>query len=540
VIVLREYQEHAINAAASCLAQNPTALVVAPTASGKSIIIAGIVQRALAKRADSRILVLCSTKEILEQNENQVKAFCPTAQTGIYCAGTGRKEHDRQIVFASRDSLGRDPLVCGAFSGILLDEAHQAAVAIDEEDDTTRYGKIIRALRPRWTVGLTGTPWRLAGGNIWGEDKFFKSIAYNIPMKRLIHEGFLSPYVFPPVETKIDTSNVKTSSTGDYVISDLEMAVGRDVCENAVREWMRTASQRRVSLFFCVSRNHGKVVAEIIGDKIGNKDVAYLDGETRKSEREAMVRDIRMGRYKAVVNIGTLTTGFDAPIIDCVVFLRPTKSASLFVQMSGRALRRYPAKANAMFLDMAGNFSRFGSIETPKVFETGLPKQTLDAEELTEPRHGKPCPSCGYPLSMRPTACPYCGEVFVKLSKKPFSGKEDEDRWFEISHYYTDDYLAKSGNMCKRVNYRLKSGLLLREYFVVANPYAYRKYTERVSDLQKKPFALYGSVDGQLVRVKKFLTEEDRKDVSTVQEKSAQVDSSGACVDVNSDTIHFE
>jgi superfamily II DNA or RNA helicase len=478
--------------------------------SGKSLIIAGIIQRAIAKDSSKRFLVLCSTKEILEQNENQVRAFCgPKVTTGIYCAGTGRKETSAQVICASRDSLGRDPLVCGRFDVVLLDEAHQAALALDDEDDETRYGCIIRTLSPRYTVGLTGTPWRLAGGNVWGKDNFFKSIAYNIPMRRLIADGFLSPYIFPPVETKIDTSNVKTSSTGDYVISDLEMAIGREVCENAIREWMRHAAQRRVSLFFCVSRAHGKLVAELLADKIGAGHVAYLDGETRKYDREAMVQHIKAGKYRAVVNIGTLTTGFDAPIIDCVVFLRPTKSASLFVQMSGRGLRRHPGKSNAMFLDMAGNFARFGSIETPKVLNTGIPKAKLDEEE-PEGREGKPCPSCGYPLSMRPTACPFCGEVFVKLSNRPFTGSETDAAWYELSHFYVEDYLAKSGNYCKRINYRCKNGQLLQEYFVTGNPYAYRKFNDRMADLQKKPFALFGSVDGRLVKVQKFLTEEKK------------------------------
>jgi DNA repair protein RadD len=322
-------------------------------------------------------------------------------------------------------------------------------------------------------------------------------------MRRLITEGHLSPYIFPPVETKIDTSDVKKNSTGDFVISQLERVAGRDLCERAVREWMRHAAQRRVSLFFCVSRAHGKLVTEIIADKIGKDNVAYLDGTTHKAEREAMVRRIKAGHYRAVVNIGTLTTGFDAPVIDCVVFLRPTASASLFVQMSGRGLRRHPGKTNCMFLDMADNFVRFGSIETPKVLGTGVPTKKLE-DEAPQAREGKPCPECGYPLSLRPTACPFCGEVFIKLADKPFSG-EVEGRWYELSHVYVDDYVAKSGNFCKRVNYRLKNGALLREYFaVLKSPWAHRKYDERSAQLQRKPFAVYGAVDGQLLRVERF------------------------------------
>jgi DNA repair protein RadD len=507
---LRPYQKDSIDAASQkIMSGEKTALIVVPTAGGKTWIAAEIAKRAIEKSPNIRILVLCHQGHLLIQNEETMNKICPNIKTGVFCSGTGRKDFDAQIVYASRDSLGRNPLACGVFDGIIADECH--LITTDLDDGDTMYSRIIKAQKYKWLIGMSGSPWRLAGGNVWGKDNFFKSIAYNIPMRQLINEGHLSPYIFPPVETKIDTSDLKKSSTGDFVISQLEKVAGRELCERAVREWMRHAAQRRVSLFFCVSRAHGKIVTEIIADKIGKENVGYLDGETRKSEREAMVQHIKAGKYRAVVNIGTLTTGFDAPIIDCVVFLRPTASASLFVQMSGRGLRRFPGKTNCMFLDMADNFARFGSIETPKVLGTGVPKKKLE-EEMPQAREGKPCPQCGYPLSIRPTACPFCGEVFVKLSDKPFSG-EIEGKWYELHHVYVDDYLAKSGNFCKRINYRMKNGMLFQEYFtVLKSGWAQRKFEERSIEIRKKPFAVFGAVDGRLIKVEKFQFERTEHD----------------------------
>lgn len=503
---LRDYQQASIDSVARALAKNRTALIVAPTGSGKAVIGAGIAARALARNPQARVLCLCSTQEILKQNESTLNRLAPHIETGIYCAGTGRKESEAQVVFASRDSLGRDPLACGAFDGIVLDEAHQAAV--DLTKSTTMYSRIVNAQNFRWLVGLTGTPWRLGGGRIWGEGKFFETIAYNIPMRTLIDRGYLSTYVFPKCQTQIDTSNVKVTSAGDFHLGQLEGVTGEALCRSAVQEWIDAASDRRVSLFFCVSRAHGKLLTKILSEHIGSQNVCYIDGESR--DRETLGNEIRAGKYKAVVNIGTLTTGFDAPIIDCVVFVRPTQSVSLFVQMAGRGLRRFEGKQNCLYLDMAGNFERFRSIETPQVNSSNVREnaaQEDDDEETCGTRtFEKDCPSCSYTISSRATFCSYCGEVFVKAKQKPFTGGQRSASWFYILNVEHDDYVSAKGNECKRIAYTLHSGSYYMrqtfyEYFVKRNPKSMSEFRERLQMLAKKPKALRAEVDNRLIKI---------------------------------------
>jgi hypothetical protein len=102
-------------------------------------------------------------------------------------------------------------------------------------------------------------------------------------------------------------------------------------------------------------------------------------------------------------------------------------------------------------------------------------------------------------------ACPFCGEVFVKLSDKPFTGNENAAQWYELRSWRVEDYVAKSGNHCKRISYYVNNGTQkFYEFFVYANPYARRKYEERLEILDRKPFAIYGTTDKMLIKIDRF------------------------------------
>jgi DNA repair protein RadD len=484
-IKLRAYQSESIDKTAVAIAKGAKkVLLVAPTASGKSLIIAGICARATARNPSCRILVLCSSSHILKQNEEKINALAPTLSTGIYCAGLDRKDTTQSVIIASRDSLGRQAEVAGKFDGIIIDEAHQ--VAVDLEDSDTMYSRIIREQDPKWIVGLTGTPWRLSGGRIWGKGKFFEEISYNIPMETLRKEGFLVPYVFPPCKTKIDTSEVAKSSTGDFVIGQLEkVASAENVIRDCINEWKGYMEQRKCTLFFCTTRAHAKKTALLIQEMLGI-ECGYIDGEVTGKARKDSLNDIRAGKYRVVSSVGVLTTGFDAPIIDCIVFCRPTLSASLFVQMAGRALRITPGKQNALFLDMAGNFGRFGSLEKPLIrneFATLSKKEDVEIDETLESggcsdeKPGMICPCCKHMCRAGSRFCPYCLEPFKIIREETHT----EDQWFAVLSYEVEDYYTKKGELSKRVTYFFSGGRtrFAHEYFMISRGGWHKRCWER-------------------------------------------------------------
>lgn len=498
MITLRPYQAKAIDDSAKAIAGGAKrVLLIAPTASGKSIIIGGIADRATKRKPGTRILVLCSSSHILAQNETKIKLIAPRLRTGIYCAGLGRKDVNADVILASRDSLGRNPTAAGEFQGIIVDEAHQ--VEVDLEDSKTMYARIINAQPYKWIVGCTGTPWRLSGGKIWGKDKFFEKISCNISMETLRKEGFLVPYRFPPIAAKIDTSEVERSSTGDFAINQLDKVASAEATIRAcINEWFHLGVTRNVTLFFCVTRAHAKRTAELVKEMYGI-DCGYIDGEVTGSTRVSLLDQIRDSQFRCFCSVGVLTTGFDAPVVDCVCLLRPTLSASLFVQMCGRGLRPYRDKTDLLILDMAGNFDRFGSLETPMVNTPPPPIGDGTGNGGREITYME-CPSCKAIIPSFAKSCRYCLEVLKTEKEEVFT----KLKWYAIISIEIMDYTTAKGEKAKRITYHINSSKLrLHEYFLINRGGWFRRvYQKRLDQLSGTCIrAVRGEVDGNLFKL---------------------------------------
>ncbi len=451
---LRPYQLEAIERTARLLNQTYRPLIVAPTSSGKSVIQAGICARAAAK--GHRVLALCHQGEILDQNERTINELAPAVKTAVYCAGQGRKETDGQVFFASRDSLGNNPSALGEFTLVIVDEAHLISMKKD-----TRYHKIFSAVQAKWIVGLTGTPWRLDGGQIWGKNAFFERISYNISLDFLVGQGFIVPYTFPKIQSLVDTTKLKISKlTGDYDEEDLSKAsTSEEIVSDAVAIWKMYAAERKCSIFFCCSIAHAKLVAQTLRS-VTDDQIAYVDGTTTDDVRDLIFERARKGLYRAIVNVGVLTTGVDIKPIDCVVMLRATRSASLFVQCCGRGLRTNPGKENLLIIDLAGNFERFGSLSTPLLEPVTAKVEDEEKEKLSVgfdlEKNGKECPQCSYRSHPATKVCPYCKHIFITHGVNPFAGQKQTQGEHEVELYDWHYSNTKAGEKCVIATWKLK------------------------------------------------------------------------------------
>lgn len=496
MITLRDYQEAAIQAARDDLAKgHKRTLIVAPTGSGKAILSGKI---AALAAPNGRVLVLCSQSHLIKQNLEKFNSFCDV-EAGIYCNSLNRKDTDHQVIFASRDSLGRNPELCGKFSLVVLDESHQ----LDTREDSM-YMRIMNAQKDAYVVGMTGTPWRLSGGRIWGENKFFQGICYNIGMDVLRQRGFLVPYKFPLVNTKVDTDGIKTQN-GDFNLKQLEERTSNEsIIKGSIHEWLAHEKLRRCTMFFCVTRNHAQKVCNALYDFLREDEVVYVDGETK--DRDKILNDIREGKFKAVVSIGALTTGFDAPIVDCIVMLRATKSTSLFVQICGRGLRPYPGKKDLLILDFAQNFTRFGTLEMPRVTDMQVSSQdsesSMDGEKKT-----KKCDACKATISLFARECGFCGEIFkmnhstkahrvgdkaaihrckvLSVSVEPHVKRDTQESGFKVVWRVIAD---------KRMR-------VLSEYFMVHRKASIKRlYEDRLAQIKAKPLFVTCHIDGVFIK----------------------------------------
>lgn len=474
MITPRPYQTRVVDAIAKTLAKHSRVLAVAPTGSGKGVINAMLVRRYLEKYPSHRVLCLCHTAEILVQNERQLHGFGVKA-TGIYCASTGRKEATAQVVFASRDSLGRNPGVCGYFHLVIVDEAHLLSDA-----EETLYQRIMDGISPVYCIGLTGTPWRSDNGLIYGKSKFWKVLADRIGMEEIRDAGFLVPYVLPPrIPTLIDTSNVKVTA-GEFNNRQLSaVSMTDEVVAACLHEWWIHASERTTSLFFCCSRAHAGVVVRQLSRYTDS--VAYLDGTTSTKDREALLVATKRGAYKAVVNVACLTTGVDLPVVDCIVLLRATKSVSLFCQMAGRGLRLHPGKTEAMIVDCAGNFDRFGPLENPRPPRPKGAEGNTDAVAALLAQEGvemipgeapqKSCPACEEKTHAAATVCEFCGHVFFNHTDSAITdGDLAASGILRLAAIFSNETTTKKGVPCLVVEYRTECGQDFKEWLFYKTP----------------------------------------------------------------------
>lgn len=403
MLTLRPYQQAAITSIYGYFEShkgNP--LVVIPTAGGKSLVMAAFIEGVLKAWPDQRILIVTHVRELIAQNHAEMIGIWPEAPAGIYSAGLGKREAQARILFAGIQSIHRRAQEIGHTDLVLIDEAH-----LIPGDTSTMYrlfldglARINPALK---VIGLTATPFRLDSGMLHdGKNALFTDIAYEAPVRDLIDAGYLSPLVSKQPATRLDVSKVGTRA-GDFIQRDLAAAVDKEaITRAAVTEIIAHGRERKSWLAFCSGVEHARHVAE----EFGRQGIicSTIFGDTPKEERDAIIAAFKRGEIRALASMGVLTTGFNAPAVDLIALLRPTKSAGLYVQMVGRGTRLAPGKENCLVLDFADNVRRHGPIDLVR------PRRPGEAGGGDAPT--KVCPECDSIIALAATECPDCGYVF--------------------------------------------------------------------------------------------------------------------------------
>ena len=403
MLTLRPYQEAAITAIYGYFQNhkgNP--LVVIPTAGGKSLVMAAFIEGVLKAWPDQRILIVTHVRELIAQNHAEMIGLWPDAPAGIYSAGLGKREAQARILFAGIQSIHRRAAEIGHTDLVLIDEAH-----LIPGNSSTMYRRFLDGLtriNPALKViGLTATPFRVDSGMLHeGKNALFSDIAFEAPVRDLIDAGYLSPLVSKQPATRLDVSKVGTRA-GDYIQRDLAAAVDKEaITRAAVTEIIAHGRDRKSWLAFCSGVEHARHVAEEFGRQ--GISCRTIFGDTPKEDRDAIIAAFKRGEIRALVSMGVLTTGFNAPGVDLIALLRPTKSAGLYVQMVGRGTRLAPGKENCLVLDFAGNVRRHGPIDLVR------PKRPGEGGGGEAPT--KLCPECDSIIALSATECPDCGYVF--------------------------------------------------------------------------------------------------------------------------------
>lgn len=404
MIELRYYQQEAKEAFYDHLrTRDDNPCIVIPTAGGKTPIIASICKDAVGLWG-GRVMILAHVKELLEQTEDKLRTICPEVPYGIYSAGLRKRQKDAPVIIAGIQSVHQRACEFDPFDLILVDEAH--LIPPDGDGMYRRFLTDARVVNPNVRIGgLTATPYRLKTGNICGPGNILNHVCYEIGVRELIDKGFLSRLTSKAGKARADTSGVHVQA-GEFVAGELEALVNTDeLVDAACKEIVQACKDRKAVLVFACGITHGDHVTRVLRELTG-EEVNFVTGDTETWRRDEILDRFKEQDFKWLVNVSVLTTGFDAPHIDCVVLLRPTLSPGLYYQMVGRGFRTSPDKENCLVLDFGGNVMRHGPVDAIQV-RTRNSQQREGGSGVV-----KECPQCAELIAAGHTTCPLCGFVF--------------------------------------------------------------------------------------------------------------------------------
>jgi len=402
---LRPYQKEAVEAIYRHLRErddNPC--VVIPTAGGKTPILAAVCRDAVG-RWQGRVLIVAHVKELLEQAVDKLNAVAPELwhQVGVYSAGLKSRDTEHPIIVAGVQSVYGRAAELGRFDLVIIDEAHMIP-----PDGDGMYRTLIAGLEETnphlRIIGLTATPFRMTTGSICGPGNILNEVCYEIGVRELIVQGYLCPLISKTGRKKADTSGLHVRG-GEFVAGEVEDLMDEaGLVESACREIVDYSRDRKSCLIFTSGVRHGKHVAETLRRMGAHAETVF--GDTPSHQRDRVLEEFRAGRLKYLVNVNVLTTGFDAPNIDCVALLRPTMSPGLYYQMVGRGFRLCEGKADCLVLDFGGNVMRHGPVDAIRIREPG-------SNGNGQPP-AKECPQCRSVIAIGYAVCPDCGYEFPK------------------------------------------------------------------------------------------------------------------------------
>ncbi|MGW1196179.1 DUF3427 domain-containing protein [Streptomyces sp. NPDC002536] len=353
-------------------------LLVAATGTGKTVM-AALDYRALKRKhpgRDLKLLFVAHRKEILKQSLVTYQHVLNDANFGELLVG-GDVPEDWTYVFASVQSLNARSLerfTPDHFDVIVIDEFHHGV--------SPTYRRIIDHFKPMELLGLTATPERMDGLNV--QDEFFDGhIAAEIRLWEALENDLLSPFHYFGIADNVDLEGLAWKR-GAYDNSELDkLFTGNHararLIVKAVQDKVTDPGSMR-ALGFCVSVTHARFMADFF-QQVGLNAKA-LDGTTPQVERAQALADLHDGKVQVLFSVDLFNEGLDIPDVDTLLLLRPTSSATIFLQQLGRGLRRTPDKAVLTVLDFIGQHRKEFRFEEQFRALTNLTrKRLLDSVE---------------------------------------------------------------------------------------------------------------------------------------------------------------
>ena len=301
-----------------------------------------------------RVLFVAHREEILKQAAISFKNVRHSDDYGFFYGK--QKDTDKAVIFASVATLGRNEYLTEDFFApdyfdyVIIDEFHHA---VNEQ-----YQRIVKYFRPQFLLGLTATPERMDGKNIYEICDY--NVPYVISLKEAINKGMLVPFHYYGIYDETDYSSLYLVK-GRYNEKELnETYIGNTKRYDLIyKYYMKYRSKR--ALGFCCSRQHAEEMAKEFCKRGIEAVAVYSNADGEFSEdRDKAIEKLKKQEIKMIFSVDMFNEGVDIAALDMVMFLRPTESPIVFLQQLGRGLRISKGKEYLNVLDFIGNYEKAG------------------------------------------------------------------------------------------------------------------------------------------------------------------------------------
>ncbi|NKZ15516.1 DUF3427 domain-containing protein [Mycolicibacterium septicum DSM 44393] len=350
-------------------------LIVAATGTGKTVI-AALDYRRLVREVHGRdltLLFVAHRKEILQQARRMYQEVLTDPLFGELLVDGDQPTRWRHV-FASIQSLTADRLSSiepNHFDIVVIDEFHHAQAA--------SYRRLLDHIAPAELLGLTATPER--GDGIDVRAFFGGRVAAELRLWDALEQNLLCPFHYFGIHDGTDLETLQWKR-GGYDLAELnEIYTGNDARTRIVLDQLQdkvadVGAMR--ALGFCVSVEHARYMADqFVSAGIAARAIVGLDDS---AERRTTLAALGNRDINVLFTVDLFNEGLDIPLVDTVLFLRPTESATVFLQQLGRGLRLAPGKTVLTALDFVGHQRKEFRFDQRFRALTGLGRKQLEKQ----------------------------------------------------------------------------------------------------------------------------------------------------------------
>lgn len=432
------------------------ALVQAATGVGKTYL------AAFDSKNYERVLFVAHREEILKQAAASFQNVRNSDDYGFFHGD--QKCTEKSVIFASVATLGRQEYLNETyfskdyFDYIVIDEFHHAV--------NDQYRRIVDYFKPQFLLGLTATPERMDGRNIYELCDY--NVPYEISLKDAINKGMLVPFHYYGIFDDTDYSKLHIVR-GKYDEKELnETYIGNVHRHDLIYKYYCKYGSKR-ALGFCCSRAHAEEMAKEFCNRGIPSVAVYSNADGAFSEdRSVAIEKLKNGAIKVIFSVDMFNEGVDITSVDMVMFLRPTESPIVFLQQLGRGLRKSKGKEYLNVLDFIGNYEKAGRV-----------RSLLTGRTLVETQQYHPADRSAYPDDCLIDFDMKLIDLFDQMDKKQLKVKDQIRNEF----YRVKEMLGKRPSRIELFTYMDDDIYQMAITHSKENPF--KKYLEYLKDLRE-------------------------------------------------------